>query len=75
MQDLPDGNYHALKKSGAKAKGKPHKEFMTALLCALPSVHDFFRAVLQSPNRVITSLAPLILRAMTALPCSCFPRR
>ena len=33
VQDLPDGNYHELKKSGSKAKGKPHKEFLTALLC------------------------------------------
>ena len=33
VQDLPDGNYHALKKKGQKAKGKAHKEFMAALLC------------------------------------------
>jgi len=33
LQDLPDGNFHELKKSGTKAKGKGHKEFLTAIWC------------------------------------------
>ena len=43
-QDLPDGNYHALKKKGGKAKGKAHKEFMAALLCARQPCCSLFTA-------------------------------
>ena len=30
-QDLPDGNFHELKKSGEKAHSKGHKEFFLAI--------------------------------------------
>jgi hypothetical protein len=61
LQDLPDGNYHELKKNGSKAKGKPHKEFLTALLCVVhPLCLAFFQSKSSATCCQIISVAVLL---------------